>query len=234
MKTNMPGVFAAGDITNTPLRQVTSCLRGRRHLPQPARWVRLLPLSTPRNNRDYRNKRWEKHPFMARLFRPDGVRGIANREPPASWPIRIRRGRAYVLTSKYTPRASRRHGYKKNPVPAPGAARSPRASAPSAGAMLSHRRLPTPALAASMRLYEADAAVIVSASHNPMEYLTASKWFDKNGFKLSSDIEDRIESIITSGEALPKPEGREVGRIISAVRAKRTIATISSGSPNIV
>ena len=80
--------------------------------------------------------------------------------------------------------------------------------------------LPTPAMAYLVRLYEADAAVMISASHNPMEY-NGIKWFDGNGFKLSDALEDRIEEIIRSGEPLPHPEGRDVGTVIEAPRARQ-------------
>ena len=38
---------------------------------------------------------------------------------------------------------------------------------------------------------------MISASHNSMEY-NGIKFFDKNGYKLPDEVEDRIESIILS------------------------------------
>ena len=80
--------------------------------------------------------------------------------------------------------------------------------------------IPTPAMAYLVRLYEADAAVMISASHNPMEY-NGIKWFDGKGFKLSDALEDRMEALIRSGEALPHPEGRDVGTVIDVPRARQ-------------
>jgi phosphoglucosamine mutase len=156
---------------------------------------------------------------MARLFGTDGVRGIANRDLNCELAYQIGAVGAYVLTNEvHSPRILIGMDTRKS-GPMLGAALSAGVCSVG-GEVLDVGILPTPALAYLVRLYEADAAVMISASHNPMEY-NGIKWFDKNGFKLSDEIEDRIGSIIAGGEALPKPEGREVGRIISAVRAKK-------------
>ena len=156
---------------------------------------------------------------MARLFGTDGVRGIANRDLSCEMAYQIGAVGAYVLTNEvHSPRILVGMDTRKS---GPMLGASLAAGICSVGGdVLDVGILPTPALAYLVRLYEADAAVMISASHNPMEY-NGIKWFDKNGFKLSDDIEDRIESIINGGESLPKPEGRDVGRIISAVRAKK-------------
>jgi phosphoglucosamine mutase len=156
---------------------------------------------------------------MGRLFGTDGVRGIANRDLSCELAFQIGAVGAYVLTNEvHSPRILIGMDTRKS-GPMLGAALS--AGICSVGGdVLDVGILPTPAMAYLVRLYEADAAVMISASHNPMEY-NGIKWFDKNGFKLLDEIEDRIESIIQSGEKLPRPEGREVGRVISAVRAKK-------------
>ena len=78
--------------------------------------------------------------------------------------------------------------------------------------------IPTPAMAYLARLYSADAAVMISASHNTMEY-NGIKWFDGSGYKLSDELEDRIEVIIKSNEPVEKPTGSEVGNCLAAPRA---------------
>ena len=80
--------------------------------------------------------------------------------------------------------------------------------------------IPTPAMAYLVRLYEADAAVMVSASHNPMEY-NGVKWFNSQGFKLSDELEDRIEEMIREGCSMERPAGEAVGHIITAKRARQ-------------
>lgn len=156
---------------------------------------------------------------MARLFGTDGVRGIANRDLSCELAFQIGAVGAYVLTNEmHSPRILVGMDTRKS-GPMLGAALSAGICSVG-GEVLDVGVIPTPAMAYLVRLYEADAAVMISASHNTMEY-NGIKWFDKNGFKLSDEIEDRIEEIIKSGEAVPKPEGREVGRIIAAVRAKK-------------
>ncbi len=156
---------------------------------------------------------------MARLFGTDGIRGVANRDLSCELAYQIGAVGAYVLTNEvHSPRILVGMDTRKS-GPMLGAALSAGVCSVG-GEVLDVGILPTPALAYLVRLYEADAAVMISASHNPMEY-NGIKWFDKNGFKLSDEIEDRIESIITGGADVPRPEGREVGRIISAVRAKK-------------
>ncbi len=156
---------------------------------------------------------------MARLFGTDGVRGIANRDLSCELAYQIGAVGAFVLTNEvHSPRILIGMDTRKS-GPMLGAALS--AGICSVGGdVLDVGVLPSPAMAYLVRLYEADAAVMISASHNPMEF-NGIKWFDKNGFKLSDEMEDRIESIISSGEPIPHPEGRDVGRIISAVRARK-------------
>ena len=156
---------------------------------------------------------------MARLFGTDGVRGVANRDLSCDLAFKIGAVGAYVLTNEvHSPRILIGMDTRKS-GPMLGAALS--AGICSVGGdVLDVGILPTPAMAYLVRLYEADAAVMISASHNPMEY-NGIKWFDGNGFKLSDEIEDRIEEIIRSGAEIPHPEGREVGRIIHAVRARQ-------------
>ncbi|MEG1524314.1 MAG: phosphoglucosamine mutase [Clostridia bacterium] len=156
---------------------------------------------------------------MTRLFGTDGVRGIANRDLNGELAYKIGAVGAYVLTNEvHSPRILIGMDTRKS-GPMLGAALA--AGICSVGGdVLDVGILPTPAMAYLVRLYEADAAVMISASHNPMEY-NGIKWFDGNGFKLNDEIEDRIETMIRSGEETAHPEGREVGRIIPAVRARQ-------------
>jgi phosphoglucosamine mutase len=156
---------------------------------------------------------------MGRLFGTDGVRGIANRDLSCELAFKIGAVGAYVLTNEvHSPRILVGMDTRKSGTMLGAALSAGICSV--GGDVLDVGVLPTPAMAYLVRLYEADAAVMISASHNTMEY-NGIKWFDKSGFKLLDEIEDRIESIIQSGEEIPRPEGRDVGRIISAVRAKK-------------
>jgi len=156
---------------------------------------------------------------MARLFGTDGVRGIANRDLSCELAFKIGAVGACVLTNEvHSPRIligmdTRRSGEMLAAALTAGICSV-------GGDVVRVGVLPTPALAYLVRLYEADAAVMISASHNPMEY-NGIKWFDGCGFKLSDEIEDRIEAMIASDEELPHPEGRDVGTVIPAPRAAR-------------
>ena len=165
---------------------------------------------------------------MARLFGTDGVRGIANAELDPALAFRIGAAGAFVLANEvHSPRIL--------------IGRDTRLSGPMLSAALTAGIcsvggnavdvgvLPTPAMAYLARLYEADAAVMISASHNPMEY-NGIKWFDGNGFKLSDALEDRIEQLVRDdGAQLPRPTGRDVGTVISAPRARQDYCDYLAG-----
>jgi len=71
--------------------------------------------------------------------------------------------------------------------------------------------IPTPAVAYLVRKYRLDAGVMISASHNPVEY-NGIKFFDNQGYKLSDELEDEIEDILMSRpEILPSPTGIGLG-----------------------
>ena len=55
--------------------------------------------------------------------------------------------------------------------------------------------LPTPAVAYLTRKHKVDAGVVISASHNPMEF-NGIKFFNGEGYKLSDALEDEIEELI--------------------------------------
>ncbi len=72
--------------------------------------------------------------------------------------------------------------------------------------------IPTPAMAYLVRKYNMDAGVMISASHNKMQD-NGIKFFNKDGYKLSDEIENEIEEIIKNKlDELPQPTGAGVGR----------------------
>ena len=77
----------------------------------------------------------------------------------------------------------------------------------------------TPAVAHLTREYGADAGVMISASHNPVEY-NGIKFFDDKGYKLSDELEDEIQRVIESDfEGVPSPVGTQLGREVIEVGA---------------
>ena len=73
--------------------------------------------------------------------------------------------------------------------------------------------MPTPAVAYLVRKYNADAGVVISASHNPMEF-NGIKIFAGTGYKLPDDVEEEIEAHIDDKCAgIPLATGDGVGRV---------------------
>ncbi len=168
---------------------------------------------------------------MARLFGTDGVRGIANQELTPLLAMQIGQAGAYVLTMELEHSLEVKHsmetGYSAEEEHKPTImvgcdtrisgdmlANALMAGACSVGANCVYLGvLPTPAVAYLTQKYKYDAGVVISASHNPMEF-NGIKFFDGNGYKLPDALEDKIESIIRSNmEGIHFPTGSGVGKI---------------------
>lgn len=74
--------------------------------------------------------------------------------------------------------------------------------------------LPTPGVAYLCRALQADAGVMISASHNPVAD-NGIKFFDSQGYKLTDETEDAIEAILKEKlSAVERPVGVGVGKIV--------------------
>lgn len=132
---------------------------------------------------------------MGKLFGTDGIRGVANKELTAELAFKTGRSGAYVLTKKASRRPriligkdTRKSGDMLEAALTAGLC--------SVGAkVIPLGVIPTPAVAYLTRLYNADAGVVISASHNPCEY-NGIKFFNSEGYKLKDEIEDEIEDYI--------------------------------------
>jgi phosphoglucosamine mutase len=71
--------------------------------------------------------------------------------------------------------------------------------------------MPTPAVAMLTRSMRADLGVMISASHNPFDD-NGIKLFGPDGYKLSDEVEHRIESLIDSDMTKHLAKSRELGR----------------------
>ena len=154
---------------------------------------------------------------MARLFGTDGVRGIANTELTPELAFKLGQAGATVLTSEiHKPkiligRDTRISGQMLESALVAGMM--------SVGAdVLIAGVIPTPAVAYLTRYYSCDAGVMISASHNSVEF-NGIKFFDGKGFKLPDAVEDEIEALINSGN-MPCPTGADVGKMIPVKNAK--------------
>ncbi len=81
--------------------------------------------------------------------------------------------------------------------------------------------LPTPGVAVLTRVLQADAAVVISASHNPY-YDNGIKFFDNLGYKLSDQMEERIEQLLDSETELEYADEEKLGRISRYENAVQT------------
>ncbi len=166
---------------------------------------------------------------MARLFGTDGVRGVANEELTPLLAMQIGQAGAYVLTTASMERQTSGEE-KRKPTIMVGCdtrisgdmlANALMAGACSVGADCIYLGvLPTPAAAYLTRKHKVDAGVVISASHNPMEF-NGIKFFDGNGYKLPDELEDKIESIIRDDmREIEFPTGSGVGRIVYDTEAR--------------
>ncbi len=149
--------------------------------------------------------------MKSRLFGTDGVRGVANKDLSPLLAFKLGRAGAQVLSKLH-----------EKPIMVVG--KDTRISGDlleaaliagmcSQGAdVLKVGIMPTPAIAYLTRHFNADAGVVISASHNPFEY-NGIKFFDKNGYKLPDAMEDEIEALLedTNGD-IKNPIGSDVGK----------------------
>ena len=158
---------------------------------------------------------------MGRLFGTDGVRGIANSELTAELAFRLGQAGALVLT-KHCEGAPKILVGKDTRVSGDMLEAGLIAGFCSVGAqVVCVGTIPTPAVAYLVRKYKMDAGVVISASHNSMEY-NGIKFFNSQGYKLSDDIENEIEEYILDGKPIGElPVGENVGRVSRVDTGKR-------------
>ena len=150
---------------------------------------------------------------MGRLFGTDGARGIANSELTCELATNIGRAAAYVLTEKTTEKPKVLIG-KDTRVSSNMLEMALAAGLCSVGAdVVLVGFVPTPAIAFLVKDREADAGIMISASHNPCEY-NGIKIFDGNGYKLPDALEEEIESLVLDDMSPIKfPVGGDVGSV---------------------
>ena len=148
---------------------------------------------------------------MGRMFGTDGVRGVANTELTAQIAYNLGRAGAYVLTEgAHKPKILVAKDTRISGDMLEAALISGILSVGAEAVVLGV--VPTPAVAYLTRKYGADAGVMISASHNPVEY-NGIKFFNDKGYKLSDELEDEIQRVIESGfQGVPSPTGTDIGR----------------------
>lgn len=136
---------------------------------------------------------------MGKIFGTDGARGIAGTELTCELAMKIGRAAAAILTKHCKVKPMILIG-RDTRISSKMLEAALTAGICSAGAdSTSIGVVSTPAMAYLIGKYRADAGIMISASHNPMEY-NGIKIFNKDGYKLSDDIEDQIEDYILNKE----------------------------------
>lgn len=147
-----------------------------------------------------------------RLFGTDGIRGRANIHPmtpemalqvgrAAGYVFRRGNGQHTILIGKDT----RQSGYMIENALTAGLC--------SMGVnVLLVGPLPTPGVSYIMRSLRSDAAIMISASHNPFDD-NGIKFFGPDGFKLPDDLEEEIERLaVETAIDSERPTGTQIGR----------------------
>lgn len=156
---------------------------------------------------------------MGKYFGTDGVRGVANKELTAELAYKIGRCGGYVLAGKVEKPTvvigmdTRISGLMLESALIAGLL--------SIGANVVRLGVvSTPAVAYLTRTMKADAGVMISASHNPVED-NGIKYFGGDGFKLSDETEFEIEALMDAEiDELPRPVGGGLGTIVNDEAAK--------------
>ncbi|MBM7573287.1 phosphoglucosamine mutase [Aquibacillus albus] len=149
---------------------------------------------------------------MGKYFGTDGVRGIANKELTPELAFKLGRFGGFVLTRETSKpkvligRDTRISGNMLENALAAGLL--------SIGAEVMRLGvISTPGVAFLTKAMSAEAGVMISASHNPVED-NGIKFFGPDGFKLNDQQEKEIEELIDQNEdTLPRPVGGDIGQI---------------------
>ena len=136
---------------------------------------------------------------MKKYFGTDGIRRVANSELTPELVFRVAKAGAYVLSkhSTHTPtiligRDTRISGTLIESAMIAGFL-SYGANVKVLGV------IPTPAVAYLTKKLNADASVVISASHNTYEF-NGIKYFSNKGMKIPDEMEEEIEEIMDSGK----------------------------------
>ncbi|CAM3271142.1 phosphoglucosamine mutase [Filibacter tadaridae] len=150
---------------------------------------------------------------MTNYFGTDGVRGVANKELTPELAFKLGRVGGYVLTKETQGKAevlvgrdTRISGHMLESALIAGLL--------STGVeVMTLGIISTPGVAYLTRVMKAQAGVMISASHNPVED-NGIKFFGADGYKLTDEQEEEIEKLLNEQEdTLPRPIGADVGSI---------------------
>lgn len=150
---------------------------------------------------------------MGKYFGTDGIRGVVNVELDGHLAFKVGRAVAYALSQQSNHRAKILIG-KDTRISSDMLEAALTAGICSSGADVeSLGVIPTPAVAHLTIKHMADAGIVISASHNPYEH-NGIKIFADSGYKLSDELEARIEEYIDRVDDLPRATHDKIGRVL--------------------
>ena len=148
---------------------------------------------------------------MGKLFGTDGIRGVVGENLTAEQAFRVGQAVATVLAEETGRRPVIMIG-KDTRISSDMLESALMAGICSVGGDVKPLgTIPTPAVAYLTRQEKADAGIVISASHNPYEH-NGIKVFSGQGYKLSDEVEGRIEEKILSPEPMKLRTREEIGR----------------------
>lgn len=146
---------------------------------------------------------------MGKYFGTDGIRGVANEGLTPELAFKIGRAAGYVLTKDregskvLIGKDTRISGYMLEGALVSGLL--------SIGVEVMRLGvISTPGVAYLTKANKAEAGIMISASHNPVED-NGIKIFGPDGFKLTDEQEEEIEQLLDQEDTLPRPTGEDVG-----------------------
>ena len=144
---------------------------------------------------------------MRKIFGTDGARGIANKELTVEIAVKIGRAVGTVFKSDKPVLVG-----EDTRISSPMLRDALSAGIASKGmSVVKAGIIPTPAVSMLTFLKGFSSGVMISASHNPVEY-NGIKLFDNFGFKLPDETEIEVEKLV-EGTVKDLPEGDKVGGI---------------------
>lgn len=158
---------------------------------------------------------------MGKLFGTDGIRGVVGETLTAELAYRVGQAITIVLTEQ------------KGSAPTITIGKDTRISSDMlesalmagicamGGSVMPFGTIPTPAVAFLTVQEEADAGIVISASHNPYEH-NGIKIFGAQGYKLSDEMEEKVEDIILSKESLPVKTHDQIGMRLHGMRQMKS------------
>ncbi len=150
---------------------------------------------------------------MGKLFGTDGIRGVVNAGLDADLAYKVGLAAATVLAKSKGGKPLVTIG-KDTRISGDLLKGSLISGLCTAGAdVLDLGTLPTPGVAWVTVDEEADAGIVISASHNPFEH-NGIKIFNGKGFKLSDELEEKIEDIVLFGSNnVPMKTRGDIGKV---------------------